>query len=125
MKILKHLKKSSLPYILSVGLLTSSFISGCKREISDIFIEDANVIYKQYNPKSSSIINFGIFGCRTTDNPERYLIKFDGKIDFMLDNKEIYDQFKEGDIVEVSYINNSGFGKWFYPYKFIDVKLKK
>jgi hypothetical protein len=87
--------KKTILLLTGLGVL----LSGCieKRiEYSDIRHEDAIVAEKQHKDANHS--PHPVF-----DYPEQNLIFFDGAIDFIIDNKEVYNKFNEGDKADISY----------------------
>ncbi|MDP1695281.1 MAG: hypothetical protein Q8L29_00005, partial [archaeon] len=84
-------------------------LTGCKEEknvSSDILHEDAKVMSMHHEDARNQAVMIGprIMGSRTS--PEINKIKFDGRIDFEIDDKNIYEQFKKGDTADISYREN-------------------
>ena len=105
----------NLQRLVLVGLSTLVFSFGCKDyriEYSEVKHETARVTLHEYVPESTSLsfdidMDGGISNSIDTD-PEEYNITFKGKIDFELDNKEIFDRFKLEDKADVSYKEKHG-----------------
>ncbi len=115
--------------ILGIGILAvaSLGIGACseyKTEYSEIKHETAIVTLHKYVPEKTetdigvSITNheggfgfgtngfgYGLGGMNvvTGTTPEKYEVVFSGKVDFEVDNKEIFDRFKLEDKADVSY----------------------
>ena len=95
-------------YILAVGLSLTLF-NGCRevrKGLSDVLHEDALVVEMEHqNSRTTSFPT--IVGKMAIMHhvcyPERNMILFDGKVDFEIDNKEIFSRFNQGDSANVSY----------------------
>lgn len=108
-------KKTIISLILAAGLVGLIAYDKYNRRESEIRYEDAKVVSKRYAP-SHLVPPVALF-------PEKYDIVFDGEIDFKINNKQVYDRFKEGDLVSLSYKESSlGESKL---YKFIDAQKKE
>lgn len=103
---MKNLQRLAL-----VGLSTLILsLSGCKEykiEYSEIKHETARVSLQEYVPESTNmsrnVDSEGDVSFSVDTDPTEYNIAFKGKIDFKLDNKEIFDRFKLEDKADVSY----------------------
>lgn len=144
MSILNYLRNKSAPYILSVGL-ASSLLTACKQvktEISDVLHEDAKVVGMEHKNSWMQPMPIHAGKIRTIyfiHHPERNIISFDGKVDFEINNKEVFSRFKQGDSASVSYrqsyrltfddIDGDGkkdlVNKVLVDYDFLDAQPKK
>ena len=99
--------------------LAANLISGCKKELPEILYEDAVVVKKEHKEFVNHVTPL-------PDEPERYLITFDGRINFVVDSKNLYDELKIGDTVIISYKEKNFFNEPLMgnKYKTIDAKLK-
>ena len=92
---MKNLKRILFGGLMLLGL------AGCKEyktEYSDVKHEDALVSYKKHRNSYIAQLNE-----QRTYHPEEYEIVFDGKIRFVLDNKEMFKRFNSNDQADVSY----------------------
>lgn len=138
------MKNKSRSYLLATGLaagLAMNVISGCntetRTELSDILHEDAKVTTKQHTSHRLYPIMYGKILIMQNHNAKN-IIKFNGKINFEINNEEIYNRFNEGDIVDIFYknkykltfkdINKDGtkelVSKVIEEYEFVDAQLK-
>lgn len=97
---------------LGIGLLALGLLAGCreyKREYSEIKHEDAVVSKMNYTKGHNNLEIVWKFyeerlELRNVYHPEKNEIAFDGKVDFELDDRIIFDRFeKVGDSADVSY----------------------
>jgi hypothetical protein len=108
MSLLKNLKKS---LIIPAGVagLVGITLAGCNQKMveSEQLFEYAKVIRMEHSDSYSvPEVGFDFDGDLTLHNvdyPEKNIIEFDGKVDFEVNNKEIYNRFKEGDSARVCY----------------------
>ena len=138
MKALRELIRKTAPYIMAIGLGTSLFsCRETKTELSDVLHEDAKVISMYHRNRYFVPIPMGkMIGLMP--HQEVNEIKFEGDIDFSLDDEKIFKRFKEGDNADVSYreiykltfedLNKDGIkeqtSKYLEGYKFIDATPK-
>lgn len=123
-----------LASIFFAGLL---FLSGCKRyelEHSRIKKENAIVTERYYIPESCTIFPTD-GGCIPVFDGPSYNIYFNGEIDFLINDKEIFNRFNIRDSANITYREYKSrgynfFGPFetksgdFYWYEFIDAKKK-
>jgi hypothetical protein len=108
MNLLKNLKRKLMVPVLVTGLVGIS-LTGCNKRIetSEKLFEDAKVVEMEhkdsYRKQEYGLKYDGKLGWRTVNHPEKNIVKFDGEVDFEVDNKEIYGMFKEGDTARVCY----------------------
>lgn len=109
------MKKSYLYVIVGAGALLCASLTNCncrretRTELSDILHEDARVTSMQHSDAWKEQIRGGngaSLSIGEINRPEENRINFGGKIKFNVNNKEIYERFKEGDLVDVSYREN-------------------
>jgi len=144
MIVLNYLRTKIAPYILAVGLF-ASLVSGCKetrKELSDLLHEDARVMSMEHHSSWIQLMPMQVgevTTMMTIVHPERNEIKFEGKVNFELNNKQIYGRFNKDDSADVSYreeyeltfedLDKDGVkeqtGKVLMDYKFVDALPKR
>ncbi len=142
MNLLNYLRNKATTHLLLAGL-TVGLVTGCDRkeiqtELSDILHEDAKVISTDHKKRFFQPIMIGKM-LSGISHPAVYKVTFDGEVDFEIDNKEIYDRFNRGDIVDVLYrksyqltfedLNKDGkkeqISRILTGYEFLDAQPKK
>jgi hypothetical protein len=89
-------------YALAAMTLLATGNKETKIEFSDILQENAKVVKTRYETARADVNVLGT-QVRYTNYPPRYIVKFDGRVDFEVDSKELFDIFKEGDPAVVFY----------------------
>lgn len=103
-KLADFLKKKAAPIIVAGGL-AASVLTGCKEtktRHSNILYEDAVVTSMNHRNAWIQPIKIGKITSIIT-HPAINKIDFDGKIDFEINNREVYNRFHLGDLASISY----------------------
>jgi hypothetical protein len=117
MSLLKHLGRKVAPFLFATGL-TTSLLGGCSEyKYSSLLHEKAIVTDKRHIDTHLSPIPTGK-SIILMPTPEVNQIKFDGEIDFEINNRDIYNKLDKGDLVNLYY-------KEKYNIKFLPFKEKK
>lgn len=121
MKTFQTLTKRLAPIVASAGLSASCLLAGCNE------IEKEYPAPKQEKARVSQKIHEGFYleskNARIKEHPERYLITFDGKVDFTVDNLELYNKFNSNDVANVTYKEEYDPKRFtLIGYKFLDAQ---
>lgn len=114
--VTKMKSKSFLYAIVGVGSLLAASFTGinCSRretrtELSDVLHEDARIVSMEHRNAWLQPIRHKVGKNTITTyirHSEKNKIEFGGKVDFEINNKAIYERFKEGDLADISYREN-------------------